>query len=563
MPQPNVEVSKLIDVLFRPKPEAELRARALRELARLRSDASLSAAIDERISARAHELAGGLAAAQHHQGELEALLEKIADAPWHPARFERLVDTDRGPRALVQVGDTRRLVAFSSSFEQQLAMPGAADALCRGCAVFLDQSLSLLVALDSDAPPEAGALASFERWLDPQRMVVRDRDEPVVLDAGAALEGADLERGDLLRVNRHAQLALERIAPGEERGFVIASAPEVGPELLGGQRESLELLIGTLAAGLVDPELAKRYRVDGRRAILLCGPPGCGKTLIARIAAAAIQRVSGRRCSFAVVKPGEFRSPYVGETERAIRDCFAALRRASGRGLAILFLDEIETLGRLRGGIAQRHSDDFLATLLAELDGFRDRGEIALIAATNRRDLLDPAIASRFADCEIEIGRPGAEAARAILEIHLPAELPFRPNGKLSSRTRSEAIEVLVSKLYAPNAGGALCSLLLRDGSRRSVAASELVSGRLLEQLALRMRSAALRRELDGGEAGIGVEDALAAAESAREQLAALLSPGNARAWLTDLPQDLDVMAVERAPGPGPAESRYLEVEGF
>src|SRR5262249_29067655 len=150
-------------------------------------------------------------------------------------------------------------------------------------------------------------------------------------------------------------------------------------------------------------------------------------------------------------------------------------------GFAVLFMDEVEAVGRIRGSAVGHHSDKFLAALLAELDGFSDRTGVAIIAATNRKDLIDPALLAPASDVEITVSRPDLEAARAIFGIHLPESLPFSPNGPLAADTRRAAIETAVSRFYSPNADNELCVLRFRDGKTRTVAGRELASGRVFE----------------------------------------------------------------------------------
>src|SRR5262249_42927821 len=175
--------------------------------------------------------------------------------------------------------------------------------------------------------------------------------------------------------------------------------------------------------------------------------------------------ISGVRCRFGVVKPAEWESPWVGETQANIRNCFKALRKAADDGFAVLFLDEIEAVGRLRGSAVGEHSDKFLAALLAELDGFAKLTNVAIISATNRKDMVDPALLERLSDVEIDVKRPDMQAARAIFGIHLPETLPFNPNSKAASHTRTEMIEAAVTRLYSPNAADNEISVLrFRDG---------------------------------------------------------------------------------------------------
>jgi len=263
-------------------------------------------------------------------------------------------------------------------------------------------------------------------------------------------------------------------------------------------------------------------------------------SLLVRIAASEVTRLSGRRCRFAVVKPAEWESPWVGETQRNIRECFKGLREAAADGCAILFLDEIEAVGRTRGSVVGHHSDKFLAAFLAELDGFEGRGNVAIVAATNRKDLLDPALLERLSDTEIHVRRPDRRGARAIFRIHLPESLPFAANA-----TRDEIVDAAVARFYSPNASNELAVLRFRDGKARTVLAHELGSGRTYEQICRAARRAAFLRDVRSGERGLSLADVEDAIALAFERLATTLTPHNARAYLSDLPQDVDVVSAE------------------
>jgi SpoVK/Ycf46/Vps4 family AAA+-type ATPase len=334
-------------------------------------------------------------------------------------------------------------------------------------------------------------------------------------------------------------MAFEKIAGAAGRRFLLDEVPDVGRGQVGAQDANLDVLLSALTTTLVAPELAARYGLGGRRSVLMVGPPGCGKTLMARVAAAEVSRLSGRRCRFAVVKPAEWESPWVGETQQNIRNCFRALQETAD-GCAVLFMDEIESVGRIRGGSANQHGDKFLAALLAELDGFADRRDIAIIAATNRKDLVDPALLERLSDIEITVRRPDMHGARSIFEIHLPETLPFAETG-----SRDEIVETAVSRFFSPNADNALCTLHFRDGKARTVVARELASGRMFAQVCRAACQAAFLRDVRGGEQGVRVADIENAVADALERLASTLSRQNVHAYLSDLPQDVDVVSVE------------------
>src|SRR5262249_35402539 len=155
--------------------------------------------------------------------------------------------------------------------------------------------------------------------------------------------------------------------------FLLADVPEITRDQVGGQDENLETLFASLTTILLDPVRAARYRQHGRNSVLMVGPPGCGKTLMAKVAASEISRLSRKKCRIAVVKPAAWESPFVGETQRNIRQFFQALAEAAKDGFVIAFFDEVESVGRVRGGVTNHHSDKFLAALLTELNGFQDR----------------------------------------------------------------------------------------------------------------------------------------------------------------------------------------------
>jgi len=279
-----------------------------------------------------------------------------------------------------------------------------------------------------------------------------------------------------------------------------------------------------------------------------------------RIAVSEISRVSGRKARFGVVKPAAWESPYVGMTQKAIRDTFKTLRAPADGGISCLLIDEIESISRTRGHFANIHSDKALAALLAELEGFEDRTDIAVIAATNRKDLLDPALLGRFGD-EVQVGRPDQSAANAIFRIHLPKSLPFSPNGELAASTHNEIIETAVSLLYAPNADNAICRLRFRDGKDRTIHARELVSGRFFKQICEKACHSAFVRERRGGEPGINIGDMERAVATGMQRLRTQLTPMNAHSHLSDLPQDVDVVSVEPVVRKVANARRYLNLE--
>jgi ATP-dependent 26S proteasome regulatory subunit len=471
------------------------------------------------------------------QAELQKLIDQLSAPPWFVGTFLKLVSCSKGLQALVAAGSGLRLVQIADALDPH--------ALVKGQQVFLNGDLNVLIEPAAAELHPCGETAIFDRVLPDGRIVLKCRDEEVVADPAGALNVAELEPGQRVRWLRSCFVALENVPDSARQRFAIDNLAARPPHRIGGQRDNVRRLTMILTASLVDPQRAARYGLDGRNSVLLIGPPGCGKTSMTRLAAGEIQKLVGKRCAFLVVKPAEWESCWVGETEANIRHTFRQLHKAAADGPAILYLDEIDSIGRSRGMVANHHADAALGALLAELDGFARRGNTAIIASTNRKDLLDHALLQRISDYELVIRRPDMRGAREIFDIHLPPQLPFSPNGSKAKTTRDELIDLAVSKLYGPNADNELCTIKFRDGKSRTVRAGELVSGRLIEQISKAARQAAFERDLQGDGTGISAQDMLEAISAAIPKLASALTIRNVYSYLEDLPHDLDVVAVE------------------
>ena len=475
------------------------------------------------------------------QGNLEqakVVLETLTRTPWFPGIYVGSVETPLGPYYVVVHGNARRLVGLSDGVDPASLRPGTE--------VFLGNQLNVIMSVSPWGIPACGETAHFDRYTPDGRMVIKSRDEEFVVEQADELRGLELKPSDIVRWDRSAWMAFEKIDPEDASRYLLDEIPNVGRDRIGGQDANLDKLLTTLTAKLVNPDLAKKYGLSCKRSILMVGPPGCGKTLMAKIAATEVSRLSGKTCRFSAVKPAEWESPWVGETQQNIRHRFKALHDASQDGFAVVFIDEIEAVGRIRGSsLGGQHSDKFLAALLAELDGFGSRGNVAVISATNRKDLCDPALLERLSDVEIQVGRPDMRGAGAVFEVHLPSHLPYSPNGRSAPETRREIIDTAVSRFYSPNAGNELCVLKFRDNKVRTVCARELASGRLFEQICESAKDSAFMRAAAGGDEGICVLDMENAVSNAIDRLTSTLSKSNVHAHLSDLPQDVDVVSVE------------------
>lgn len=487
---------------------------------------------------RQEALNRGLEEARINLEKCQRVLEQIAAPPWYVAVFIKLVNTGQGPRAMVACGGSRSLVAIHPERVN-------VNELSCGDEVLLSNQHNVVMARSPLGPSRFGETASFAHKTADGRLVLRARDEEMVVEPAAALMNCPLKEGDLVRWDKSTWLAQEKLdSSGEGHRYLLNDIETITTDRVGGQDHNLKTLLATLTTILMDPDKAKLYGLTGRRTCLMIGPPGSGKTLLARVVTSEIARMSGKKCRFGVVKPAEWEDPFVGVTERNIRDCFRALREAAQEGIAVLFLDEVETIGRIRGGAVNHHADRFLGALLAELDGFDSRSNVAIISASNRKDLIDPALLERLGETEIVVGRPDMKGAKAIFNIHLPSGVPFNPNHSYAKATRQQIIDTAVSMLYAPNAGNELSVLHFRDNSTRIVHARELVSGRLIEQICREACQLAFLRDVNGGPSGLTVPDMQEAVTSAIKKLSTTLSPHNVHAYLTDLSKDKDVVDI-------------------
>ncbi len=463
-------------------------------------------------------------------GELKEHVEKLVEPPWHTGTFVRLHETPRGLLAEVVHGGGRQLIGCGDDVDPQ--------SLSAGAEVYLNAERTVIVRAPAGGGAGIGEVATVERPLPDRRLLIRVRDAQMVISAAETL--GPVKAGNAVRWLPHAALAVEPIPAAEGLRMTPQIAAGVPAQLVG---IDVGDLIDRVTGWAASPAAAQRYRLNGNRSVLMHGPAGCGKTLIMRSIAHALSERTGRQCRVDIVNGSELESPYVGETQQNIKRRFREANEHDGP--AIIFLDEVEAVGRIRGGASAHFADKFLVTLMTELDGIEPRSQVVVIAATNRKDLLDPAFLERLSALELHVPRPKQAAAREMLEVHLPEDLPYRPNGAQAPDTRQSLVEYAVARLFYPNGRNDVARLRFRDGTTRLVAARELISGRLIEQICVAAREQAFLREVRNGPPGLCAADMEVAVAGALARLRSELSIHNVRSHLEDLPADADVIAVE------------------
>ncbi len=448
------------------------------------------------VRALAQQNEGLTAALKQARTRLETLrgqLDALTAPPWTAVTVVSVTSPSGGDDEIV-VGSGGRLlrVAAEPSVDRADLTPGMR--------AWLGET-STVVAVGG--PVVTGEVAIVDEVLDGDRVVVSGLgDARVVL---AHPPGLGVRAGARLLVDRASGLALRVLDPPDDSPLFLEQAPDVTYADIGGLDAQLERIRDAVELPFLERERFARYRLAAPKGVLLYGPPGCGKTMVAKAVAASLAERMGTAGLFLSVKGPELLDKFVGETERRIREVFQRARARGREGApVVVFFDELDALFRTRGsGVSSDVENTIVPALLTELDGVDDLSNVLVIGASNREDMIDPALLrpGRL-DVRISLGRPGPEAAVDILARYLTDDLPLGPDV-----TAAELVAAGVAALY--EAG--------------SVA--EIASGALLADVAGRAKRLAIKREIADGEVGLRVADVTAAAAEELAELALLRPP--------------------------------------
>lgn len=396
-----------------------------------------------------------------------------------------------------------------------------------GQSLILNESLNVVAATEFEIK---GDVMTVKDFLDEDRVIVIGRaDEERVFQLSEPLRVEPPRVADHVMVDPRSGFALEKIPKSQVEEVVLEEVPDVTYDQIGGLAEQIEALRDAIELPYLYPEEFATYHLAPPKGILLYGPPGCGKTMIAKAVANSLATEMSRRTGqetkgyFLNVKGPELLNKYVGETEFKIREVFKkAKAKANEKCPVIVFFDEMDALFRMRGsGISSDVEMTIVAQFLSEIDGVESLRNVIVIGASNRQDLIDPAILrpGRL-DIKIKVDRPDEEAAREIFSKYLIPTLPLHPDELSPVGGDPEAsvvrlIDATVEAMYATTEDNQFLEVTYAKGDKEFFYFKDFASGAMIENIIRRAKKAALKRSIAGQSHGIRANDLL---ESVREE---------------------------------------------
>ena len=479
------------------------------------------------LSRRIADLRRELAACQSQNQRMAATLREARDQIVAlKAEVDRLAEPPSGYGVFLQTNDDDSLDVLASGRKMRVIASPAVDIadLRPGQELMLNESLNVIGAR---AFERAGDLVMFKEKLDDERaLVIGNTDDERVVRLAEPLRAIKLRAGDSLLLDPRSGFVFEKIPKAEVEELVLEEVPDIDYNDIGGLAGQIEMIRDAVELPFLHQELFAEHKLAAPKGILLYGPPGCGKTLIAKAVANSLAKkvaeVEGRddaRSFFLNIKGPELLNKYVGETERHIRLVFQRAREKASEGMpVIVFFDEMDSLFRTRGsGVSSDVENTIVPQLLSEIDGVEGLENVIVIGASNREDMIDPAILrpGRL-DVKIKIERPDAQAAADIFAKYLTADLPLNAddlaeNAGDPAATCAAMIRATVERMYSDADDNRFLEVTYANGDKEVLYFKDFNSGAMIENIVARAKKSAIKDFLDTGQRGIRIQHMLSA----------------------------------------------------
>jgi proteasome-associated ATPase len=448
--------------------------------------------------------------------QITKLKEEVDRLAQPPAGFGTFIQRNEDDSVDVFTGGRKLRVNVS---------PGVGlDDLVKGQEVMLNEALNVVAALDFE---QVGEVVMFKELLaDGERaLVIANADEERVVRLADPLKADTLRAGDSLLLDGRAAYAYERVPKSEVEELILEEVPDIDYGSIGGLVSQIEAIRDAVELPYLHPELFLEHRLKPPKGVLLYGPPGCGKTLIAKAVANSLAKKVAERTGqegksyFLNIKGPELLNKYVGETERHIRLVFQRAREKASHGTpVIVFFDEMDSLFRTRGsGVSSDVENTIVPQLLSEIDGVEALENVLVIGASNREDMIDPAILrpGRL-DVKIKIERPDAESARDIFSKYLLSELPLHADDVAEfGGDRDACVEAMiratVERMYTETEENRFLEVTYANGDKEVLYFKDFNSGAMIQNIVDRAKKMAIKDFLDHQQRGLRVAHMLQA----------------------------------------------------
>ncbi|HYB18154.1 MAG TPA: proteasome ATPase [Streptosporangiaceae bacterium] len=453
--------------------------------------------------------------------QIVALKEEVDRLAQPPSGFGVFLNACEDDTADVFTGGRKMRVNVSPNIELSELRPGQE--------VVLNEALNVVIAQGYEKVGEVVMLK--ELLADGERgLVISQGDEERVVRLAEPLLKETLRAGDSLLLEPRSGYVYERIPKAEVEELILEEVPDISYSDIGGLSSQIEQIRDAIELPYLHADLFKEHQLKPPKGVLLYGPPGCGKTLIAKAVANSLAKQVAARTAqadgtpegksfFLNIKGPELLNKYVGETERHIRLVFQRAREKASEGQpVIVFFDEMDSIFRTRGsGVSSDVENTIVPQLLSEIDGVEGLENVIVIGASNREDMIDPAILrpGRL-DVKIKIERPDAEAAGDIFSKYVLRELPLHPDdlaehGGSAQATVAAMIQLTVERMYTESEENRFLEVTYANGDKEVLYFKDFNSGAMIENIVSRAKKMAIKEFLETGQKGLRVSHLLAA----------------------------------------------------